>query len=131
MKTIREIFYLSIALLGLISALAFSMANYFIPIMINNIHLAIADGVSINEFSKIILGLNADGKIRFIEMHLSASIAIISLIISYFGIQGFLLSRKHLSISNLFSKRYWTFFNWSFFYSLPFKKNKGSENAKK
>lgn len=127
MRVFKEIGFMILAVAGVISALAFSMVNMFIPAMVNDIHIAIANGVSINEFSKLILGVNMNGKIRFIDMNIAAALSILSLLLAYIGTQGFLLSRKGLSLRHLVSKKYWSFFNWSFSYSVRLRKDASSK----
>lgn len=124
MGLIKEAFFLVLGTLGILSAVAFAAANLFVPTMINDIHIAIANGTSINEFSKLILGLVANGKLRFIETEIAMACALVSLIVAYVGVQGFLLSRRGLSLKHLFTKRYWSFFNWSFKYSISIPKRK-------
>lgn len=122
MRTLKEALFIAMVIAGLVGGVAFATANMFVPIMINDIHIAIANGVPVNEFSKLIFGLNVNGQVRFIDVNLAALLSVTCLLVAYFGLQGFLLSRKGLSLGHLFSKRYWSFFNWSFYYSVRLNK---------
>lgn len=109
-RTILQAFYVSMALFFLIICLVFTFANFHIDRVINDIFISIANGTSINEFNKLIVGLFSNAKFRIIDTNLAALVAIPSLFLSYLFLQAYLFTKRGIPFRRILKLRYWTVF---------------------
>lgn len=110
--------YVLMALFFLIVCITFTFANYHVDRVINDIFVSIANGASINEFNKIIVGLISKAKFRIIDTQFASVIALSSLLLSYLSLQAYLFSKRGIPFRRFFQMRYWTIFMPTFSYRL-------------
>lgn len=126
-RSLLQAFYVFLSATFFIACLLFTFANAHVDRVINDIFIAIANGTSINEFSRVILGLSANGKFRIIETDFAAIIAVSSLVLSYIFLQAYLFSKRGISIREAFTKKYWTTFIPSMSYRKYIRKQKDED----
>lgn len=115
-RSILQATYVSLALIMLVVCLTFTFANYHVDRVINDVFVSIANGTSINEFNRIILGLISNAKFRIIDTKLASLISVSSLVLSYLFLQAYLFSKRGVPFTKFFKLRYWTVFMPTFGY---------------
>ena len=109
-KKLLQLCYAIASLALLITCIVFTFANFQVDRIINDIFISIANGASINEFNRIIVGLMSNAKFRVIETNLASVISITSLLLSYLFLQAYLFSKRGIPFNKFFSLKYWTVF---------------------
>lgn len=109
-RSLLQALYVSLSAIFLIACLLFTFANAHVDRVINDIFVAVANGTSLNEFSRIIVGLAANGKFRIIETDLAAIFSVSSLVLSYVFLQLYLFSKRGIPLKDVFTLKYWTTF---------------------
>lgn len=109
-RNILQAVYISLALLLFIVALTFTFANTHVDRVINDIFVSIANGASINDFNRVILGLLSNAKFRIIDTNLAGVVSVISLVLSYLFLQAYLFTKRGIPFRKILRVSYWTTF---------------------
>lgn len=115
-KIINMFFSVFFIFLGL-AMIAFSLTiNGLVGTVIENTSIAIAEGEDIGSIIEPIMGILANGYYMNVDKWVARLISLFGVIITYISIYGLVNNKNNISITSVFSKKYWSVFCPSFSY---------------